>query len=100
AELLQAAYRRVLGAGLRIVNLDCVVAAERPKLSPYKHVIVDRIAGILEIGVDQVNLKAKTGEGVGAVGAGEVIEARCVALLENFSSRPVAASTPHVVDNR
>jgi 2-C-methyl-D-erythritol 2,4-cyclodiphosphate synthase len=82
AEILQLAYERVKAGGWRVVNLDCVVAAERPKLSPFKQQIVGRVAEILGVEAGRVNLKAKTGEGVGAVGRGEVIEARCVVLLE------------------
>lgn len=82
AEMLRLAYEQVTAAGYAVVNLDCVVAAERPRLSPHKDAIRDRIAEILEIDVDQVNLKAKTGEGVGAVGRGDLIQARCIALIE------------------
>jgi 2-C-methyl-D-erythritol 2,4-cyclodiphosphate synthase len=82
AQLLQLAYERVTAAGWQLVNLDCVVAAERPKIAPVKAAIVARIAAILGVEPQQINVKAKTGEGVGPVGLEEVIEARCVALLE------------------
>jgi 2-C-methyl-D-erythritol 2,4-cyclodiphosphate synthase len=82
AEILQLAYQRVTSAGWRLVNLDCVVAAERPKIAPIKEAIVARIAAILGVESPRINLKAKTGEGVGPVGLEEVIEARCVALVE------------------
>lgn len=82
AEMLRLAYERVTAAGWRVVNLDCVIAAERPKISPAKEQIVARLAEILGIEATQVGLKAKTGEGVGPVGREESIEARCVALLE------------------
>jgi 2-C-methyl-D-erythritol 2,4-cyclodiphosphate synthase len=82
AEILRLAYERVQAGGWRLLNLDCVIVAERPKLSPFKERIVERLAEILGVEVDRVNLKAKTGEGVGAVGRGEVIHARCVALIE------------------
>ena len=64
------------------MNLDCIVFAQRPKLSPHKDAIRQRIAEILELQPDQVGVKAKTGEGVGEVGREEVIMAQCVALLE------------------
>ncbi|MEM9352160.1 MAG: 2-C-methyl-D-erythritol 2,4-cyclodiphosphate synthase [Planctomycetota bacterium] len=80
-ELLRIAYAKVREAGFRLVNLDCVVAAERPKIGPHKEQIVGAIAGLLDSEPSQVNLKAKTGEGVGPVGRGESIEARCVVLL-------------------
>ena len=82
AEMLRLAYERVTAAGWRLVNLDCVVAAERPRLAPVKERIVARVAEILGVESTQVGLKAKTGEGVGPVGREEAIEARCVALLE------------------
>ena len=86
AEMLRLAYARVTAAGCRLVNLDCVVAAQRPKIAPWKEQLTARIADILEVDPSQVNVKAKTGEGVGPVGSGEIIEARCIALLEESSS--------------
>ena len=85
AEMLHIAHQRVTEAGYRVVNLDCVIAAELPKLAPHKENIRERIAEILSLAVDQINVKAKTGEGVGPVGEQQIIEARCVALLENSS---------------
>ncbi len=82
AEMLVAAHEAVQKAGWRICNLDCVVAAERPKLSPYRQRICRRVAEILEIATEQVGFKAKTGEGVGPVGREEAIGAQCVVLLE------------------
>ena len=84
ADMLQLAYQRVTDAGLRVANLDCVVAAQEPKLSPHKQQICQRIADVLSLSIDQVNIKAKTGEGVGPVGEQLAIEARCVALLDTI----------------
>lgn len=84
AEMLRLAHERVMAAGYRIVNLDCVVHAQQPKLAPHKSAIRARIAEIVSLDVQQVNLKAKTGEGVGPVGQGEIIQARCIALLEKL----------------
>ena len=81
AEMLGLAYDRVLAAGLRIGNLDCVVFAQRPKLLPHKEAIRRRIAEILGIATEQIGLKAKTGEQVGPVGREEAIMAECVALV-------------------
>jgi 2-C-methyl-D-erythritol 2,4-cyclodiphosphate synthase len=86
ADMLRLAYEQVVEAGHWLVNLDCVVAAQRPKLSPYKDAIIARIAEILGVERDQINLKAKTGEGAGPVGREETIEARCIVLLERFSA--------------
>ena len=81
ADMLRLAWHQVRSAGWSIANLDCVVLAESPKLSPYKMGIRHRIAAILGISPEQVGLKAKTGEQVGAVGRQEIIAAQCVVLL-------------------
>jgi 2-C-methyl-D-erythritol 2,4-cyclodiphosphate synthase len=86
ADMLRLAYDRVTAAGYRLANLDAVVHAQRPKLSPHKAAIVDRVATILGVKPGQINVKAKTGEGVGPVGQEELIEARCVSLLEKIIS--------------
>jgi 2-C-methyl-D-erythritol 2,4-cyclodiphosphate synthase len=82
ADMLRAAAARVNEAGYRVLNIDCVVHAERPKLADYHDAIRHRIAGILGLNPHQIGIKAKTGEGVGPVGTEELIEARCIALLE------------------
>ena len=84
AEMLKLAYEQVRAAGYRLANLDCIVAAERPKLAPHKERIIARIAEILAVEPHQINVKAKTGEGIGPVGREEIIEARCVALIEKM----------------
>jgi 2-C-methyl-D-erythritol 2,4-cyclodiphosphate synthase len=86
ADMLRLAHDRVTAAGYRLANLDAVVHAQRPKLSPHKAAIVDRVATILGVKPGQINVKAKTGEGVGPVGQEELIEARCVALLEQIKT--------------
>jgi 2-C-methyl-D-erythritol 2,4-cyclodiphosphate synthase len=82
AEMLRLAYERVQLSGYHVVNLDCVISAQEPKLSPYKEAIRAAIAATLSLSERQVNVKAKTGEGVGPVGEGKIIQAHCVALLE------------------
>ena len=84
AEMLRAGLERVVAAGWRIVNLDCVIFAQRPKILPYRQQIRSRVAAILGIDEGSVWLKAKTGEGVGPIGAEEAIAAECVVLLERF----------------
>ena len=85
AEFLLAAVDKVLAAGFRVVNLDCIVFAERPKLSPYKGPIAVNLAEMLQLDASCVNVKAKTGEAVGPVGRGEAIMAECIVLLESTS---------------
>lgn len=82
AEMLQTAVARLAQSGFHVVNVDCIVFAQRPKLSAYKDAMRQRIADILGLGAAQVGVKAKTGEGVGEVGREEIIMAQCVALVE------------------
>lgn len=81
AVLLASALRSVANAGWRVVNLDCTVAAQRPKLSPLKAAIRGRLADLLGVPTDRVNVKAKTGERVGPVGREEAMTAEAVVLL-------------------
>ncbi len=81
ADMLSVAYRRVQAAGYRIVNLDCIVFAQRPKLSPYKETIRERLLPCFRFRQLR-GVEGKTGEAVGPVGRQEAIMAECVVLLE------------------
>lgn len=78
---LQEAVKAVRERGWSIANLDCTIFAERPKLAPWRKPIQEKLAELLGISPDQVNLKAKTGEKVGPIGRGESISADAVVLL-------------------
>ena len=78
---LEAAITEVKNRGYRLGNLDCTIHAERPKLSPHKETIACRLAELLGVSRDQVNVKAKTGEKVGPIGRGEAIDADAVVLV-------------------
>jgi 2-C-methyl-D-erythritol 2,4-cyclodiphosphate synthase len=80
-ELLASVVRSVRDGGLQIVNVDCTVVMEAPKLSPHRAAIRERIAGVLGLNVAEVNLKASTGEGMGFVGRGEGVAALAVVGL-------------------
>lgn len=82
ADMLSVAMGDVRYADWEVLNLDCIVHAQRPKLSPHKKEICQRIAEILDLHRDQVGLKGKTGEGVGPIGNEEAISAQCVVLLQ------------------
>ena len=82
ADMLAAAVRRLGAAGWWIVNLDCVIRAQRPKILPYRTAIRRRLAEILGVDAADVWLKAKTGEGVGPIGEERAIAADCVVLVE------------------
>ena len=79
--LLAEAARRVRGEGWQIGNVDGTVIAQAPRLAPHIAAMRQRIAQALLVGVAQVNVKAKTAEGLGPVGRGEAIEARAVCLI-------------------
>ncbi len=70
--------------GYRIVNVDSVLVAQRPKIAPYRAAMKERIAGILSIGPEMVGIKGKTTEGLGFAGRGEGIAAHAVVLLEKL----------------
>jgi 2-C-methyl-D-erythritol 2,4-cyclodiphosphate synthase len=67
--------------GLQIIHIDAFVIAERPKLGPHFPVMREALAKALGIETDQINLKAKTNEGVDAIGRGEAIAAHVVATV-------------------
>ena len=81
AVLLAEAARRVLALGWQIGNVDSTVIAQAPKLAPHMPAIKARIAQVLGLQPDQVNVKAKTAEKMGPVGQGAAMEARAVVLL-------------------
>ena len=69
-------------AGYEVANIDATVSAERPRLAPYIAHIRERIAEIAGIDLGRVSVKAKTAEGLDAVGRGEAMAARAAVLLE------------------
>jgi 2-C-methyl-D-erythritol 4-phosphate cytidylyltransferase/2-C-methyl-D-erythritol 2,4-cyclodiphosphate synthase len=81
-DLLQRAAAIVRGSGYRVVNVDVVVIAERPKIGPHAAAMRANLAGALGVTVASVSVKGKTNEGVGAIGRGEAIAVHAVALLE------------------
>lgn len=80
-EMLSLAFQQVIQAGFELVNLDCVVMAQQPKVLPFRAAIQQRVAQILSVDAQQIGLKGKTGEHVGPIGRGEAIVAECIALL-------------------
>jgi len=83
--MLTAVCDRLRGQNWRIVNVDCIVFLERPKLGQYKNAMRMRIAELLELPAHDVGVKAKTGEGLDAVGREEAVAAECVALIERLA---------------
>ena len=81
-DLLWTAWNQVRGAGWRLINLDCVVSLEKPRLLPYREQIRVSLAKLLEVAPETVFVKGKTGEGMGNIGRGQAVEALAVWLLE------------------
>lgn len=81
-ELLRAVAQLLRNAGCQPVNVDAVVHIEKPKLGSLKAEMAARLADALGLPRSMVNVKAKTGEGVGEVGRGKAVEALAIALVE------------------
>ena len=81
AQLLTECWRRVQAQGWQLANLDATIVAQAPKLAPHLPAMGERIAALLGVASDRVNVKAKTAEKMGPVGEGRAIEARAVCLL-------------------
>jgi 2-C-methyl-D-erythritol 2,4-cyclodiphosphate synthase len=82
AIFVRGALTKLAGGGWRVVNLDVTVFAQEPKLGPIKAAIRANIAALLGVGIDAVNVKAKTGEHVGHIGRGEAIGCTATVLIE------------------
>jgi 2-C-methyl-D-erythritol 2,4-cyclodiphosphate synthase len=78
---LQRVRDLIAERGLRIAHIDAVVITEKPKLGPHFPAMREALAGALGIESQRINLKAKTNEGVDAVGRGEAIAAQAIATL-------------------
>ncbi len=80
--LLALVVARVTRAGWRIVNTDATIMAEAPKMAPHILAMRTRLAEAMEINISQVSVKAKTNEGMDAVGRREGIFVMATALVE------------------
>jgi len=80
-EFVRHAMGIIKEAGYGVANCDTVIIAEQPKLRPYKDQMRAAMAQLLEVGASAVSVKAKTSEGMGAIGRGEGIAAMALILL-------------------
>lgn len=87
-ELLRDAYTHVLEAGYALVNADCVLIGEMPRIAPHREEMRRRLAGALRVDVDRVNVRATTTDELGFTGRGEGLAAQAVALLGQRDDRP------------
>lgn len=84
-QLLVQAVKRVRDRGYEAGNIDVIVHAEAPKLSPFKARMAQSIAELTGLSADRVTVKAKTNEGLGPVGQGDAIACTAVALVKRIS---------------
>ncbi|MCT2536626.1 2-C-methyl-D-erythritol 2,4-cyclodiphosphate synthase [Aquibacillus koreensis] len=82
AKLLQHVWNIVKQKGYSLGNMDCTVIAQKPKMAPHIMDIRENIARILEVEVEQINVKATTTEKLGFTGREEGIAAQAVVLLQ------------------
>jgi len=80
-ELLKIVADFIKEKGFKVVNIDTIVVAQEPVLSPFKKLMRERIAQALNMGEESVNIKAKTNEGLGEIGGKEAIACYATVLL-------------------
>jgi 2-C-methyl-D-erythritol 2,4-cyclodiphosphate synthase len=79
--LLQRAYEVVRGGGWELVNADCVLIGEEPRIAPVRDAMRARLAGSMGVDLDRVTVRATTTDKLGFTGRGEGLAAQAVALL-------------------
>jgi 2-C-methyl-D-erythritol 2,4-cyclodiphosphate synthase len=79
--LLQRAYEVVRGAGWELVNADCVLIGEEPRIAPVRDAMRARLAGAMGVDLGRVAVRATTTDQLGFTGRGEGLAAQAVALL-------------------
>ncbi len=80
--LLKKVYEKISQNGWNIVNIDCVIVCESPRIFPHRDIMRKTVAEILDIPVDRIMIKGKTSEKLGFTGRGEGIFSNVVVLLE------------------
>lgn len=80
-DLLREAYREVREAGWELVNADCVLVGEKPRIGDVRDEMCERLAGALGVERGQVTVRATTTDGLGFAGRGEGLAAHAVALV-------------------
>lgn len=85
--LFRDAMERIRAKGFGVSNLDVIVHAEAPKMSPHKRPMAESIAALAGVSADRVNVKAKTNEGVGPVGHADAIACTAAALMVSSQKR-------------
>ncbi len=83
--LLREAHQKIQEEGYAIVNIDSTIIAEAPKLAPHIRFMQENLSSDLQISINQINIKAKTHEGLDALGQQEGIAAQAVILLQKIT---------------
>jgi 2-C-methyl-D-erythritol 2,4-cyclodiphosphate synthase len=79
--LLQRAYELVRGSGWELVNADCLLIGEEPRIAPVRDAMRARLAGAMGVDIDRVSVRATTTDGLGFTGRREGLAAQAVALV-------------------
>jgi 2-C-methyl-D-erythritol 2,4-cyclodiphosphate synthase len=80
--MLQGVAQTLEEKGFRLVNLDTVILAQAPQLAPYMKAMQESLARVLKVAPSQVNVKVKSGEGIGMIGRAEGIATLAICLIE------------------
>jgi 2-C-methyl-D-erythritol 2,4-cyclodiphosphate synthase len=83
--LLEQAYEKVKRAGFELVNADCVLVGERPRIAPVRDEMRTRLAGAMGVQPEQVAVRATTTDGLGFTGRGEGLAAHAVATVRRIA---------------
>jgi 2-C-methyl-D-erythritol 2,4-cyclodiphosphate synthase len=86
AKLMEHVWQLVKNKGYELVNADCTIIAQKPKMAPYIEQMRVRIAELLETEPEQINVKATTTEKLGFTGRGEGIASQAVILLKKVNN--------------
>jgi 2-C-methyl-D-erythritol 2,4-cyclodiphosphate synthase len=80
--MLHGVVQTLVEKGFRLVNLDTVILAQAPKLAPYMNAMQESLARVLQVDPSLVNVKVKSGEGIGMIGRAEGIATLAICLIE------------------
>ena len=82
SDFLAFALKRMRARGYRLAHLDTIVTTEEPKLAPHRDILRTSLARLLKVALSRVSVKAKTAEGLDAVGSGRALSTQAIVLLE------------------
>lgn len=88
--MLRSVVNTLTEKGFSLVNVDTVVMAQAPKLAPYVQDMKNSLATVLNVDPNQVNVKVKSGEGIGMIGRAEGIAAQAICLIDTAGPSPEA----------